>query len=312
MLSKSVKKWGGLAAAAFLLGECSRNHSPYRPLSEEHFPPRTKPALAKNHPTVAAQEAAHIRKALQNPRGHLYAGLPKSVRQLTIVTNISSIVGYDEENGGVAWAAFRVWRTGEIGENQISGKRTGGFRADKRTKLKIPGTMLNNSGWDNGHVTPYDALVVLYGGELREQVKDELRLMSIIVPQPPDFNRVTMRHVEKLEANYWANALKEVFVIAGTEYAAKSEKITHGEHEISKPAGYFRIEVDEEDNRIRMMVFEFPVTTGATTNIAPFLSTLGRVQSRNKANYFPDLPEEARVALEDSKQTELWKLKWEK
>lgn len=315
MTFRAVKVTAALTAAAavvaggILLERGCRHHGD-EDLAKEKLPDRTR-VLSHDDPIVQQKEAAYIAEALRHPRPLIYGGLPESVHRLTILTNIGYIAGYDEQRHESLYVAYRLSRFGKIGENVVSGSRAGlRFQADDRLQDPIPGSFLAKSGYDNGHMAPSDAIFVCFGRKAQEQT---FRMPNVIA-QKRVMNEVVWREIERLEENFYANACKEIWIIDGPVFGPNDEVIRKGKHSMEVPEACFKIWIDEDRNRIRILVFIVPQDVKKTDseNVARFLVSLGEARRRTQLKFFPDLPDACRQALESLQATNLWKLEWEK
>jgi endonuclease G len=254
-------------------------------------------------PLVLKQEAEYLARAIQRDAPLILGGLPKSVRHLTIITNVGFIAGYDEERHEPAWVWYHLKKFGAVGENRVSGSRAGlRFEMDPRTKARIPGNFLTDSGYDNGHMAPFDAIEVSYGVKAARGTFT----MADDVPQPPEFNRRTWLHIEKLEENFYANNNDEgMDVIDGPVFRRGDKVLRKGSHTMEVPWACYKIWLDDKFHLAVMIV---PLNTAPTTNVTQFLSTLHRLSEATELQFLTDLPPECRNALEYFQPADLWEL----
>ena len=106
-----------------------------------------------------------------------------------------------------------------------------------------------STGYDRGHMAPSYAIGTRYGHEAQR----ETFLMSNIVPQSPDLNRIWWRVLEEKEANDFAVRLERVWVVTGPVFAGEVKKLPSG---VDVPTAFFllRMEMEEKKTGINCLI----------------------------------------------------------
>ena len=217
---------------------------------------------------------------------HYYGGMPKSSRQLRILENIGFTVGYDEIRENPSWVCYRLFRI----TDPVSPKRPSRFSVDDRTQAKVSHEDYTNSGYDRGHMAPNYAIATRYGREAQL----ETFLMSNIVPQLGNLNRVVWRLLEEKIATDYAMRLEEVWITTGPIYDQHIEKLDAG-NEI--PDAFYKIIVDEHNGNLRALAFLIP-ETASKQPIDTFLTSIDQIEQLTGLDFFTELPDEAEDRFE--------------
>lgn len=309
--------------AAMILAACGTScgkkeqspHTAEPDLSRATLPPLSQSALPSTSQTTTNDiNLAHesfIRTRPRPIRDPLYAGEPRVVgsiypssNKFKVLHNTGYVTGYDESKHSPAWVAYRLHRHGEVGENSVAAPRDiFSFKTDTRTASRITERFYYRSGYDRGHLAPNDAIGVNYGVEAQR----ETFLMSNIAPQQPQFNRGLWAYIERIEQNNWANAREDVWVITGPIYTDDEKaKIRHQNRAIPVPSSYFKIFVDEEGSRIRILSFVVPHDTKRGAALERLLRSVDEIESASGLDFNPDLPDPLEESLEGERPRAVW------
>ncbi len=150
------------------------------------------------------------------------------------------MVGYSEARRDPLWAAYRVKKVGKVGEQAENPDRKDNFRSDKRTTIRVVDGDYTNSGYDRGHMAPSYAMGSRYG----TNAQDESFFMSNMCPQKHSLNGGTWANLESCEADNFANAFEEVWIIAGPIFKEPVKKFS--DKNIQIPSAFYKIIIDEE------------------------------------------------------------------
>ena len=311
--------------AAILLSACGiscgrkdpERHSSEPDLSRAALPPLSQSSLPSAPPATSSDiNLAHetfIRTRPRPSRDPLYAGEPRDIKSLRsppknikVLHNAGYITGYDESKHSPAWVAYRLHRHGEVGENSVAAPRDlFRFKTDSRTESRITERFYHRSGYDRGHLAPNDAIGVNYGVEAQR----ETFLMSNIAPQLPQFNRGVWAYLERIEQNNWANAREAVWVITGPIYNQDERaKLRYQNRAIPVPSSYFKMFVDEEGARIRILSLVVPQDTKRGAALERLLRSVDEVESASGLDFNPDLPDLLEETLESEKPGSAWQV----
>jgi endonuclease G len=243
------------------------------------------------------EKAAPVRIPEGMATPHAYGGLPVDVSypgDLLILENTGFVVGYDEERNNPAWVAYRVFEMDAL----ESKKRPSGFRVDSRTESAVSHDDYTHSGYDRGHLAPNYAIVTRYGREAQL----ETFLMSNIVPQDPDLNRGPWRVLEETISGY-GQAYEEVWVVTGPIYDAEAEYIGPL---IEVPDAFYKIVIDEAEEGLRILAFNFPQEVGRRADPEEFLTTVDAIEELVGLDFLSGLPDDLEERLESTGATQLW------
>jgi endonuclease G len=311
--------------AAMLLAACGascgrKESAPTTPapdLSKASLPARSEAAVPFTQPAMDHDiDLAHESFISSHPRPSvdpLFAGEPRVIahqnpsrRNIRVLYNKGYVTGYDESKHSPAWVAYRLHRHGEVGENSVAAPRDlFSFKTDTRTTSRITERFYFRSGYDRGHLAPNDAIGVNYG----EEAQRETFLMSNIAPQLPQFNRGVWAYIERIEQNNWANAREDVWVITGPIYTEdESAKIRHQNRAIPVPSSYFKIFLDEEDSRIKILGVVVPHDTKRGAALEQILRSVDEIERASGLDFNPDLPDPLEDSLEGDRPRSVWSI----
>ena len=141
------------------------------------------------------------------------------------------------------------------------------------------------------------------------EAQRETFLMSNIAPQLPQFNRGVWAYIERIEQNNWANAREDVWVITGPIYTEEeSAKIRHQNRAIPVPSSYFKIFLDEEDSRIKILGVVVPHDMKRGAVLERLLRSVDEIESASGLDFNPDLPDLLEDSLEGEKPRSVWSI----
>jgi endonuclease G len=244
--------------------------------------------------SIPAGDGVSPESGTLSSKGHAYAGLPKSHRNLKILENIAFTVGYDEVEMNPAWVCYRIPKV----DNPISLKRPSGFDMDTRTISKVSHGSYTNSGFDRGHMAPNSAIATRFGAAAQK----ETFLMSNIVPQAPGLNRGIWRLLEDRIVNVYSVAFEEVWVTTGPIYDSKEEEISSG---VEIPDGFFKIIIDEDKGKLRVLSFLIP-ETASKQSFDQFLTSVDQIEQLTGLDFFTELPDPDEEKLESWIPSRIW------
>ncbi len=148
-------------------------------------------------------------------------------------------------------------------------------------------------------MAPNYAIGTRYGQEAQR----ETFLMSNIVPQSPDLNRIWWRLLEEREANDFAVRLERVWVVTGPVFAGEVKKLHGG---VDVPSAFYRIILDEENGQPRVLAFIAPQTVTGHEPLVQFLTSVREVERQTGLDFYPELPKEVQDRMESAKADRLW------
>lgn len=246
----------------------------------------------KDAPTQAAQTTSTA------PHAHIYFGFPKYTDNdkaaLEVLNNKGYVAGYSEAHRNSTWVAYRLFNAPDV-----KNPRPSGFKVDGRTSARISEKAYTKSGYDRGHLAPNDAIGDCYGPE----AQIETFLMSNIIPQRPSLNRKVWARLEKLIAHDWAPRLEEVWVVTGPIFDKDPEKLGQG---VGVPKACYKIVVDEEGGRPRMIAFIIPQGVDGSESLERFLTSVDDVEKETGLDFFPEMEKPLQETLESALPSRLW------
>jgi endonuclease G len=232
------------------------------------------------------------------PELRIYGGLPNAAaygHPILVLTNSGYLVGYCEAHRNPAWVSFSISSI-TVGS---TAKRPAKFLPDTRTTSRVAHEAFTGSGYDRGHMAPNYALGTRYGHEAQR----ETFLMSNIIPQSPDLNRIWWRLLEEKEANDFAMRLERVWVLTGPVFAGAVKKLPSG---VSIPSACYRIILDEENGQPRVLAFLAPQTVTGHEPLAQFLTSVREIERQTGLDFYPELPKDVQDRVEAVNAQRLW------
>jgi endonuclease G len=237
----------------------------------------------------------------------VYAGLPKwSTRtgheKITVLTNCAYIVGYSDVRKNPVWVAYHLRKLGSVGEHAANPDRKDNFRADARTTSKVDDEAFDfsHTKCDRGHMAPSYGIGSRYGAN----AQDETFLMSNMAPQKFTLNRGQWKKLEEIEADMFANGCEEVWVITGPIFKGPRELIRKSGVEI--PDAFYKIVIDEENGRPRVLAFTMDQSTTSSRSMDPFLTSVRSIESLTGLNFLSELRNDVETRIESATPTEVW------
>ena len=236
----------------------------------------------------------------------VYGGLPRwasanNPDTIKVLTNCGCLVGYSESRKDPVWVAYHLREVGAPGQPADAPDRPGNFRIDERTDAKISdGDYANKKGFDRGHMAPSYGI----GSRFGTNAQKETFLMSNVCPQAKDLNEQTWRFLEEKEANDYANAFDEVWVITGPIFNGAST--TWPESGVQVPYAFYKIIVDEDKGKPRVLAFKMEQGDKPTHNFDPSLIKVKAIEKETGLKFFSDLPDADK--LKSKSPAFCWKL----
>ena len=232
------------------------------------------------------------------PELRIYGGLPNAAaygHPVLVLTNSGYLVGYCEAHRNPAWVGFSISSI-TVGS---TAKRPSKFLTDTRTASPVAHGDYTGTGYDRGHMAPNYAIGTRYGHEAQR----ETFLMSNIVPQSPDLNRIWWRVLEEKEANDFALRLERVWVVTGPLFAGEVKKLPNG---VDVPSAFYRIILDEENGQPRVLAFIAPQTVTGHEPLAQFLTSVREVERQTGLDFYSELSKGVQDRMETIKAARLW------
>lgn len=227
-----------------------------------------------------------LREATNRYKNIVYGGKPVTTYNLLLLENMSYYSAYSESKRNPLWVAYRL--DSFQGKNVLP--RLTKFLPDFRTKSRIQPKVYSKTGYDKGHMCPNSAIAARYGKEGQK----ETFLMSNISPQTPELNRKVWERLERLEEAY-ANKFGGIWVITGPIFDQHIELLNR---QVEIPDAFFKILIDEDKGKIRVLPFIIPqnVTGKEITN--QFLTSVDEIEKQTGLDFFYPMDDKYEKLLE--------------
>lgn len=230
---------------------------------------------------------------------YYFAGMPIATTnyqdRLLVLTNIGYVVGYSEQRHDPKWVCYRLFAV----NNLKAPPRPQGFSVDGRTRSRIASADYTGSKFDRGHCAPNYAIAVCYGAAAQL----ETFYMSNILPERPSLNRQVWERLEQKEIKEYAQEFQEIWVTTGPVFGTHDGHLRHG---VDVPEACYKIIVDEENGRVRVLAFIIPQTVTGNEDAARFLTSVDEVEKETGLDFMSDLPDEVENRVEAEKAERMW------
>lgn len=223
--------------------------------------------------------------------GPLFAGAPVAdttagpVRRLD---NPGFAVGYAPRRGAPLWVAYRAEPVGRSGFHARPG-----FASDPRvTRTPAPGSY-RGSGYDRGHMAPNYLIANLYGPAAQKASF----LLSNIAPQKPRLNQLLWQRLEEIEADRLAARHGALWVTVGPVYDDAPARLG-GPDGVDVPEAYYRIWLDPEDDRPRVLALRVPQDVRGDERLDAFVVSVDALEAETGLDFHSGLPEDVQAVIE--------------
>ena len=213
----------------------------------------------------------------------------------TVLQNTGFTSCYSDKRRNPLWSAYRISAV----KNSQTHKRLSRFKTDGRTKTKVSHSDYTHSGYDRGHMAPNYAVDTRYG----QDAQVETFLMSNICPQKPNLNRRVWMKLEMLVAKEWSQKFETVWVITGPVFDSDIQNLKSG---VEVPDGFFKIVVDEEDGKPRVLAFMMPQDVSGKETPDKFLVSIDAIEAKTGLDFMAELPDDVEKKLEARVAVKLW------
>jgi endonuclease G len=229
----------------------------------------------------------------------VYAGIPRSNCEYTMLENIATLVAYDETRKNPAWVAYYL-----PGPTMYTGhKRIRKFSVDERTCAKVSHSDYTHSGYSRGHMAPSYNIFSRYGREAQKQTY----LMSNVCPQLQWLNGGPWNELESRIARTenWARQRCGLWIITGPVYEGDVEKLPSG---VEIPDAFFKIVLDIDEEAGNIYVLSFLMTHGKKHNkpLREYLVSVDNIELLTGLDFFHALEDDVEDSLEAAIPTSLW------
>lgn len=229
--------------------------------------------------------------AMEPKASPLYAGAPVSTAPTGRVQRLDNpgfVVGYSPRRGTPLWAAYRV--------EPVAGGRLGKrprFMPDPRVERGPANGSYRGSGYDRGHMAPNYLVARNHGAEAQKASF----LMSNVAPQRPRLNQLLWQRLEEIEADRLAPRHDAIWVIAGPIYGDAPRRLG-GPDGVDVPEAYYRIWLDLENGRARVLALRVPQDVRGDERLDAFVVSVDAIEAETGLDFHPALDESAQAAIE--------------
>ena len=259
------------------------------PLSRHVVPGTQSP------PAPTAQTTAPVQWGGPYNYGGIPVPQPVFHDPIIVLTNTGYLVGYCEAKKDPVWVCYRLFKVNSL----HAPPRPQGFQVDMRTRARISQHDYSGGGYDRGHMAPNYAIALCYG----EQAQLETFLMSNIIPQISSLNRRVWEHLEQAEIRDYAQRYGQVWVIDGPVFGAKPRHLRCG---VEIPKACYKILVEEEHGRPKVLAFIMPQSVTGTEAPAQYLTSVAEIEKETGLNFFCGLPKDLRDQIEVVEEHGMW------
>lgn len=223
--------------------------------------------------------------------GPLYAGTPAARAGRETIEKLDNpgfVVGYSPRRGTPLWVAYRAE---PVGRSVFHARP--GYQPDARVARGPTAGSYRGSGYDRGHMAPNYLIGNLYGADARLASF----LMSNIAPQKPRLNQLLWQRLEEIEADRLAGRHGALWVTLGPVYGPDPERLG-GPGGVDVPVAYYRIWLDLEDGRPRVLALRVPQNVQGDERLDDFVTSVDAIETETGLDFHPELPEGLQAAIE--------------
>jgi endonuclease G len=202
-------------------------------------------------------------------------------------------LSYNEVHEQAEWVAY------ELKKSQLSNSKFERpyFQIDRAVSTGAADWRnYKNSGYDRGHLCPAG------DRNYSEEAYNETFLTSNITPQKHEFNAGIWNTLEQ-KIRYWASKYDGVFVVTGG--ILNTYVNTIGEEEVSIPEQFYKIVLDNNKGKIRVIAFLIP-HENSNQPLYNFVVSVDEVESLTGIDFFSDLDDTIENKIEASRSYKNW------
>ena len=186
------------------------------------------------------------------------------------------------------------WRE-ETGKKKYFGTdRAKAIERFRRWRDTIEGRVVNVSAEDVKGKHKIIGEPTRYGREAQL----ETFLMSNICPQKPNLNRQIWKNLESLIANKYAQEFEEIWIITGPIFDENIERLKSG---VEIPDSFYKIIIDEKDNRPRMLALIIPQNVKSNEPLEKYLVSIDEIEKLTQLDFMSEMEDELENKIEAEK-----------
>jgi endonuclease G len=130
-----------------------------------------------------------------------------------------------------------------------------------------------------------------------EAAQERSFLLSNIAPQRPRLNQLLWQRLEEVEADHLAVRHGTLWVTLGPVYGETPER-AGGPDGVDVPEAYYRIWLDVEDGRPRVLALRVPQDVRGDERLDTFVISVDAIEAETGLDFHPELPEDVQAAIE--------------
>jgi endonuclease G, mitochondrial len=238
-----------------------------------------------------------IETDIQAERVYLAFGNPSGAKKNNfdnyLLINRSFALSYNNRKGTANWAAWRITKS-DLGEAD----RQNDFRSDERLPagfVRIKSSDYTRSGYDRGHLVPSADRT------RTPDLNSATFLMTNIIPQTPDLNRVTWEGLESYARRLVDRTNLDLYVIAGVYGEKKTLK-----RKLTVPANVWKIIVavpqgkgiESVDEKSLTIAVDMPNIENPDKDWRKYRTTIRSIEQKTGYNFLSTLPPDLQNRLE--------------
>jgi endonuclease G len=211
--------------------------------------------------------------------------VPEQVQGDQIVKKKHYMLSYSNYHEQPEWAYYK------LNKDMISGKarRLHYFQKDPAVFEKTPSMNdYKNSGYDRGHLVPAADM------KLNHEAMKSTFVMSNVVPQKPEFNRVTWRILES-KVRGFANEKGSIYVITGPVLERGLKKFS-SQH-ISVPKSFYKILFRLIGGKIETITYLVPHDAD-DTDLTRYITSIDQIELLTGIDFLKSLPDHIENEIE--------------
>jgi endonuclease G len=212
-----------------------------------------------------------------------------------IIKHNNYTLSYVEYHEQAEWVAYELKKS-DLNYNNNDFKRPY-FIEDPKVKTgSADWKNYRRSGYDRGHLCPAG------DRKFSRTAFNETFYTSNISPQLNDFNEGIWNKLEQ-KTRYWASKYNGLYVVTGGVLSKNLETI--GYEDVSIPDYFYKILVDKENGKYKMIGFLLP-HEDSNKPLYEFVVPVDKIEQMTGINFFPAIEDNIENKLEKSSDYKEW------
>lgn len=218
--------------------------------------------------------------------------LPKSTTKAVVFHDFYAL-SYNEKYEQAEWVAYELKKEQVVNANF---KRPYFVQDNKVSTNSADWRNYKRSGYDKGHLCP------AADREFNRKAYESTFLTSNISPQKHEFNSGIWNRLEE-KIRYWAIKYDGIYVV--TAGVLSSNLKTIGEEKVAVPNYFYKIVLDENHGKYRMIAFLMP-NDPSNRPLYEFVVSVDKIEQLTGIDFFYQLPDVLENQLEKSSNYKDW------